>query len=57
MMAILKVLFDNIGGIRPYGVLLSSHFGDADLERSDFRNKAPGKTGKSPEPKNKSKKN
>ncbi len=57
MMAILKVLFDNIGGMRPYGVLLSSHFGDADLERSDFREKVPGKSEKPPEPENRSKKN
>ncbi len=51
MMAIIKVLFDNIDGLRPYGILLSSHFGDQDLNFMDFRKKISGKFGKTPEQK------
>ena len=51
MMAILKVLFDNIDGMRPYGVLLSSHFGDPDLEMAGFRKRISEKLGKPSEQK------
>ncbi len=46
MMAVLKVLFDNIDGLRPYGVLLSSHFGDPDVKMAGFRKKISAKLGK-----------
>ncbi|HYW94181.1 MAG TPA: hypothetical protein VE870_01190, partial [Bacteroidales bacterium] len=51
LMVIVKVLFDNIDGLRPYGLLLSSHFGDPNIEMGGFRKKISEKLGKGPEQK------
>ncbi len=37
LMAVLKVILDNMQGFRPYGMLLSSKFGDENVEIKGFR--------------------